>query len=201
MIPSHLNKDILFNASVAELRRKAQEHSAALLKSIQTQQQKIADVRNSTSEHNENSTDEISHSTIGDENSNNKILNPPSLDTTKISNASTTKTNPLNVIPPINLPKFPPPSYLTALSNFGLPGLPLLPEMNPSSSVLSPGFATSIASLVDKTCTDEQFKCATSISGVNSLLCDKIMTPTAAGDLPSPPPNNRVKCHSPTASS
>ena len=33
-------KDALFNASVAELRRKAQEHSEALLKNIQSQQEK-----------------------------------------------------------------------------------------------------------------------------------------------------------------
>lgn len=202
MIPSHLNKDIFFNASVAELRRKAQEHSAALLKNIQTQQQRIADVKNRANEQNENSTDEINHSSTEDENSNNKIVNPSSLDVTKIPNTATTKLDPhTGIQPAIDLPKFPPPSYLSALSNFGLPCLPLLQDMNPPSSVLPPRFATSLANLMDKTGTDAHFKGVSNIPGVNSSLCEKIMTSSAADALLASSSINKIKCPSPTASS
>ena len=202
MLPSHLNKDIFFNASVAELRRKAQEHSAALLKNIQTQQQRIADVKDRPNEQNEtSSTDEINHSSNEDENSNNKIFNPSSLDVTKFSNTATTKLDPQTGIQPaIGLPKFPPPSYLSALSNFGLPGLPLLQDMNPPSSVLPPRFATSLANLMDKTGTDGNFKGVANIPGVNSSLCEKIMTSSASADaLPISSSVNKVPCSSPTA--
>ena len=204
MLPTHLNnKDIFFNASVAELRRKAQEHSEALLKNIQSQQQKIADITIKSIDTTEKASDDFNPSIIDDGILNNKVGVPPSsLDVAEITN--TIKTDSATVISPIDLPKFPPHNYLSALSNFGFPGLPILPDINAHSPGLPPRFASNLANLIDKTSNDTHLKSISkNITGINSTVADKTMSPTsAAADIIQVTASaSKIKCSSPTSAS
>ena len=200
MLPSHLhNKDLFFNASVAELRRKAQEHSEALLKNIQSQQQKMSDITIKSMDTNEKKTSDDSNPSIVDEGMfNNKEVMPSSLDVGKIS--STIKNDSVTGISQMDLPKFPPHNYLSALSNFGFPGLPILPDINAHSPVLPPRFASNLANLMDKTSNDIHLKNISNMAGMNSLA-DKSISPISADTIQVASSTTKVKCPSPTASS
>ena len=178
MLPAALNnKDIFFNASVAELRRKAQEHSEALLKNIQSQHQKNSDESLKTNETIDTSLDDFRSNLPGVGIINGKIIPNSSLDIEKIAcSSSAVKTDSVPGIPSIDIPKFPPNNYLSALSNFGFHGLPNLPDINPQPPGLHPRFATNLANLMDKTSNDVNLKNIDDLIGINSSR-NKSMSP------------------------
>ena len=200
MLPAALNnKDIFFNASVAELRRKAQEHSEALLKNIQSQQQKISDVSLKTIDTNEKSLDDF-RSNIPDVGILNGKTIPNSLDIGKITASSAIKTDSLHGVSSIDFPKFPPHNYLSALSNFGFHGLPNLPDITPQPPGLHPRFASNLANLMEKTSNDINLKNIDDIIGINSSG-NKSMSPTLENTSQAAASDTKLKCPSSSASS
>ena len=159
-------KDALFNASVAELRRKAQEHSEALLKNIQSQQEKTNEPltgRNATS--NGKSVDDANPKEPNVGIVNGKILPTSGLGLDKIPG-----------IPSIDLPRFPPPNYLSALSNFGFHGMPTLPDINSQSLGLTQRFASNLANIMDKSSVESNLKNITEIIGLNDSNVKDVVT-------------------------
>ena len=146
------NKDVFFNASVAELRRKAQEHSEAILKNIQSQQHRNGETTSSKPDADKRLINDPLQSISDVGILNGKIFPKTSLDIGKNLNVdSLIQPNSLpGVIPPMDFSKFPPPNYLSALSNFGFSGFPNLPDFNASPPGLHPKFASNLATLIDK---------------------------------------------------
>ena len=196
MLPSNLNnKDIFFNASVAELRRKAQEHSEALLKNIQSQQQKIADIPFKPKDANETSMDKSSSIVT-----NGNILSTSSIPTEKNTSTSSIKTASLQGTLPIDFPKFPPHNYISALSNFGFPGLQGLPDIHAHSPGLNPRFASNLANLMEKTTSnDSHIKNINDIIGTNSSVV-KAALPAQEDNITAASSDSNLKSLSSSAS-
>ena len=146
------NKDLFFNASVAELRRKAQEHSEAILKNIQSQQHGNGETTSPKPDVDKRLINDPLQSISDVGILNGKIFPKSSLDLGKNLNVdSLIQPNTLpGAIPPMDFSKFPPPNYLSALSNFGFSGFPNLPDFNASPPGLHPKFASNLATLIDK---------------------------------------------------
>ena len=140
---------MFFNASVAELRRKAQEHSEALLKNIQSQQHKNGEASSPKSVMDKKLLNDSLQSMPDVGIFNGKILPKSTLNLGKSLNGPLTQPESLSG-PSLDFPKFPPPNYLSALSNFGLHGFPTLPDFNSSTSGFHPKFASNLANLIDK---------------------------------------------------
>ena len=164
MIQSSLNtKDLLFNASVAELRRKAQEHSEAMIKNLQqTQQQeklKAEERQTKAAEEERDIAKGMQEQTSGNENPSNKHCSTSTMSGTKLS-VPITSSSVSEILSAMDFPpKFHPPSYLSALTNLGFPGLPMLPDINAAQSasggnIASPKFQSHATALLDKNNSD-----------------------------------------------
>ena len=80
---------------------------------------------------------------------NGKILPKSTLNLGKSLNGPLTQPESL-AGPSLDFPKFAPPNYLSALSNFGLHGFPTLPDFNASTPGFHPKLASNLANLIDK---------------------------------------------------
>ena len=201
-MPSSLNnKDLFFNASVAELRRKAQEHSEALLKNIQSQQNKNDETSSTKPDVDKKLQNDPLHSTPSDGIFNGKLFSKSSLDLGKNLNGdSLLLPNSLpGSIPPMDFSKFPPPNYLSALSNFGLPGLPNMPDFNTSPHGFNPKFASNIAHLIDKS-SDVDLKNIHKVAEVDPIE-NKTLSPGREEVTRNESPERNIKRISPTIAS
>ena len=160
------NKDMFFNASVAELRRKAQEHSEAILKNIQSQQHRNGETTSPKPDTDKRLISDPLQSISDVGILNGKIFPKSSLDIGKNLNVdSLIQPNSLpGVIPPMDFSKFSPPNYLSALSSFGFSGFPNLPDFNASH----PKFASNLATLIDKS-SDSNLKNVNNLAEVVSI--------------------------------
>ena len=193
-IPTSIsNKDLFFNASVAELRRKAQEHSEALLKNIQSQQHKNGETTSPKSDVGKKSLNDSVQSMSDAGIFNGKIFPKSSLDLDKNLNGSLMQHNSLpGGIPPIDFPKFPPPNYLSALSNFGLHGFPNLPDFNTSPPGIHPKFASDLATLIDKSSGDVNLKNINNITE-SGLTDTKNLSPGHLDESQNESPDSKFK--------
>ena len=131
---------------------------------------------------------------------NGKIIPNSALDLGKITASSTMKTDSLHGVSSIDLPKFPPHNYLSALSNFGFHGLPNLPDINSQPPSLHPRFASNLANLMEKSSSDVTLRKIDDIIGIN-LSGKKSMSPTIEDPSQAATSDTQIKCPSSSASS
>ena len=155
---------------MAELRRKAQEHSEALLKNIQSQQHRNGQTSSPKPDIEKRLNNDPLQSISDVGILNGKIFPKSSLDLGKNVNVDTLiQPNSLpGLIPSMDFSKFPPPNYLSALSNFGFSGFPNLPDFSASPPGLHPKFASNLATLMDKS-SDTNLKNADNVAEVVSI--------------------------------